>query len=169
MKITYQEKGTIKGIVEDLDDLWYLSQIISQNDLLGAKTTRKVKIGDKETAVKKTYFLSVNVKKIEFGTGTNDAKVRFDLNMTAELEAEGYMRELVRRVQAERKKIGLKKGELIKLEIGSEKPLAEMIKSHTEFIRERTNSEKVDFVDLDCADDKIEFEIKKKKFFIKIS
>ncbi|MBT4651345.1 mRNA surveillance protein pelota [Candidatus Woesearchaeota archaeon] len=62
-------KGIVKLKVEDIDDLWYLSHIIDIGDLVKGKTTRKVKIGEGENAktVKKTYFLRVEVEKVELG------------------------------------------------------------------------------------------------------
>ncbi len=59
-------KGYAKLRVNSLDDLWYLSQIIEAGDRVRAKTTRKIKRGEKEEAVKKTITLSIGVEKIEF-------------------------------------------------------------------------------------------------------
>ncbi|MCH7534663.1 MAG: transposase, partial [Bacteroidetes bacterium] len=44
---------------------------------------------------------------------------KFDLKMNEELEAEGFSREFVRKVQSERKNQGLKRGDLIELKIHS--------------------------------------------------
>ena len=38
------KKGEIKLRIENLDDLWYLSQIIDSNDLVSGSTLRKIKI-----------------------------------------------------------------------------------------------------------------------------
>jgi protein pelota len=72
MKIVSKDlkKGTVKLTVENLDDLWYLSHIIDPDDLVKAKTERKIKIGDGSTdrnvkVVRKTVFLELKVEKTE--------------------------------------------------------------------------------------------------------
>ena len=69
-------KGYVKLEVNTLDDLWYLSHIISEGDLVTGKTTRKIKIGSpspdgKQKVVKKTYTLKIQVTKVEFHKYTN--------------------------------------------------------------------------------------------------
>ena len=61
------KKGTVKLKITDPDDLWYLSQIIDQKDILTGLTTRKVKIGEGENAkvVKKTLVLTIAAEKVE--------------------------------------------------------------------------------------------------------
>ena len=57
--------GLIGVAVQNLDDLWHLSQIIEAHDVVSSKTTRKVKATEKETA-KKTMFLELSVENVEF-------------------------------------------------------------------------------------------------------
>lgn len=61
------KKGLVKLKINDFDDLWYLSHLIDQGDLVKGKTTRKIKIGDGENAkvVKNTYFLKIAAENIE--------------------------------------------------------------------------------------------------------
>ena len=70
MKLLSKNKDGIKVKVENLDDLWYLSQIIDQGDLVKGKTVRKIKIGEesqrKLKVVKKAFFIEVKVEKVEF-------------------------------------------------------------------------------------------------------
>ena len=54
------KKGFVKIKITDPEDLWYLSQIIEPGDLLTAKTTRKVKIGDGEDAKVDKKTLTTN-------------------------------------------------------------------------------------------------------------
>ena len=61
-----EKQGLIKLRVENLDDLWYLSQIILQGDRVRGKSTRKVKAGEQEDAVKKTLTLQVLVERCVF-------------------------------------------------------------------------------------------------------
>ncbi len=69
------KKGTAKLKIEDLDDLWYLSQIIDIGDLVKGKTIRKIKIGKeadrKQAVAKKTIFLKIKIEKIEFSKTSN--------------------------------------------------------------------------------------------------
>ncbi len=64
------KKGAAKLKIENLDDLWYLSQIIDIGDLVKGKTIRKIKIGKegdrKQAIVKKPIFLKIKIEKIEF-------------------------------------------------------------------------------------------------------
>jgi protein pelota len=70
MKIIHKDirHGELKIIIDSLDDLWYLSHIITENDFVSGKTFRKIKIGDSENAkvVKKPFWLKIQVTKIEF-------------------------------------------------------------------------------------------------------
>ena len=55
------KKGEAKVKIENLDDLWYLNQIIDSGDLVKGKTLRKIQIGQegqrKQDSVKKSIFL----------------------------------------------------------------------------------------------------------------
>ena len=62
------KKGFVRIKIDNLDDLWYLSHLIEQGDLLKGTTTRKIKIGDGENTktVKKKVLLKIKVEKIEY-------------------------------------------------------------------------------------------------------
>lgn len=69
MKIigTNFKQGEVKVKVENSDDLWYLSQIIDEDDFVKGKTLRKIKVGGEEReAIRKPVFLALQVEKIEF-------------------------------------------------------------------------------------------------------
>ena len=70
----------------------------------------------------------VNVKKVEHGSET-----KLDKELTDELRAEGFARELIRVVQAARKKAGLSVDDRIKLYVGCviQPEYAEMVKAET--------------------------------------
>jgi isoleucyl-tRNA synthetase len=107
----------------------------------------------------------LNVKKVEMKKG-KELKVELDTKMTPELEAEGYSRELARKVQAERKNASLKKGDLIELKISTDSELKKMLSKNLHFLKERTNSKKLDFVDGKLGGKQISFKIKEKKISI---
>jgi protein pelota len=76
MRITHKDlkNGEIKIIVESITDLWYLSQIIDQKDIISGKTLRKIKIGnDSEDTryVRKYVYMIIDVEKIEFTKDSN--------------------------------------------------------------------------------------------------
>lgn len=69
--------------------------------------------------------------------------VYLDKTRTDELEAEGFSRELTRRVQAQRKKAGLEKKQKITLFITADEELAEMIKVWKQQIQEKVGAEQM--------------------------
>lgn len=72
MKILKKDlkRGDIAVQIEDLDDLWYLSQLIEVSDHVSGKTVRKIKLKDKNEQnvriFKKTIFIKLLVDKVEF-------------------------------------------------------------------------------------------------------
>lgn len=73
---------------EDIDDLWYLSQLIDEGDVVRALTQRKIKLTDKEgastAAFKKTVMLSIIVEKLGFHEYTDVLRVSGKVNEAAE-------------------------------------------------------------------------------------
>jgi protein pelota len=72
-------KGFVKVLVENLDDMWYLSHIIEPNDRVKGQTTRKIKLGsadDRNTKIViKKITLSLTVEKVEFHKYTHALRV----------------------------------------------------------------------------------------------
>ncbi|MBD3164922.1 mRNA surveillance protein pelota [Candidatus Woesearchaeota archaeon] len=64
-------KGNVKIKIENRDDLWYLSQVIEQGDLVSGRTIRKIKIrGEedrKQKTAKKPVFIKIRTEKVELG------------------------------------------------------------------------------------------------------
>ena len=79
MKLLKVHKNIIKIEIEHLDDLWYLSNIIEENDEIEGKTFRKIKIGDEndrqQKIVRKPVFLKINVEKLEFHKYSDNLRV----------------------------------------------------------------------------------------------
>ncbi len=81
MKILNQnlKHGKVKIKVDNLDDLWYLSNIVDPGDLVKGRTLRKIKIGEstdrKMKVSKKPVFLEIKVEKIEFHKTTNALRI----------------------------------------------------------------------------------------------
>jgi len=87
----------------------------------------------------------LNVKEIII-EDDEKLKVELDTNLNSELEAEGYARELARQIQEFRKKLGLNKKELVEVYISSSEDFKNILCNQIKFIKERTNSKKIDFV-----------------------
>ncbi len=81
MKLIHTDlkKGEAKIKIENLDDLWYLNQIVEKNDLVKGKTLRKIKLGDetqrKQKVEKKPVFLLIEVEKVEFSKTSNVLRI----------------------------------------------------------------------------------------------
>ena len=87
----------------------------------------------------------LNVKNVEFKISkTEGLKIDLDTEPTPELEAEGYARELSRQVQSFRKNLGLQKKNKIALYITTDEDFRKMLIMQKDFIKERTNSERLE-------------------------
>ena len=87
----------------------------------------------------------LNVKKIELKK-SKELEVSFDVSLTPKLEAEGYAREISRKVQAFRKNLGLNKKDKISLVLVADGKFQEILKIQENLIKERTNSKKLEIV-----------------------
>lgn len=127
-----------------------------------AKATIAEKRFDKELT--EIIRSQLNVKEIAFKAG-KDISIEFDTKMTPELEAEGYARELSRKVQAFRKKLGLQKKDKIELFIITDDKFKKILEKEKVFIKKRTNSKKLEIVTThkERFKNKIEFKIKDKR------
>jgi len=72
-------KGFCRLKVDNLDDLWVLSQVIEPGDLVKSRTLRKIKLGKegdrKSNVVKKPVTLTITVEKVEFHKYSNSLRV----------------------------------------------------------------------------------------------
>ncbi len=70
MKIVDFQKNSATLVVENMDDLWYLSAIIDAGDIVEGKTFRKIKLGSSDdrsqSVVKRPVYLKIRVEKVEF-------------------------------------------------------------------------------------------------------
>ncbi|MBT4377102.1 isoleucine--tRNA ligase [archaeon] len=109
----------------------------------------------------------LNVKDLKIKDSEN-LIVKLDFKLTPELEAEGYAREISRKVQAFRKKLGLNKKDKIKLGLIVGENFEKILSLHKEFIKERTNSKSLEFLKKKKSSFKEEedFKIKDKKGII---
>ena len=109
---------------------------------------------------KEIIMEELNVKKVIF-----DSKIKeliLDTKLTPELEAEGFAREIARKIQAERKARNMKKEQRIELKLFVSDKLHNMIVTYEEFICKRVGSKKIKFVD-EKNKNLVLFEIKEEK------
>ncbi|MFO7710495.1 MAG: mRNA surveillance protein pelota [Candidatus Woesearchaeota archaeon] len=69
MKKLASHKGEMKLETQDLEDIWYLSQVIDPGDHISGKTFRKIKLSgeeEKTSVERKPIFLEIKVEKVEF-------------------------------------------------------------------------------------------------------
>jgi len=153
------EKGMFERDKTKIGLKWPLAKadVIVQNWKFNVKEVEEI-------VARQLNVKSVSIKKKDKAT----TEVIFDTKITPELEAEGYSREFARRVQAERKNKGLKKGEMIVLKVNCNQNLQKMLKENINFLSERTNSRKIDFIDGKNMKNKIDFSIKEEKLSIEL-
>ncbi|NCN52160.1 isoleucine--tRNA ligase [archaeon] len=128
------ERGLKERDISQIGLKWPLSKV---------EVSSKVKISKKLQEIIKTQL---NVRKyIEKIHNDDELKVEMDFKMNSELIAEGYAREVSRKVQALRKKMGLNKENLIELTLEINKDFRDILMNQEKLIRERTNSKIVKF------------------------
>jgi len=123
------EKGLAERDKEKIGLKWPLSKAIVKSEKVNNNLLEIIKS-------------QLNVKNIEIIKG-KDISVKLDTKITPELEAEGYAREISRKVQAARKKAGFIKSDKINLNIILDNKLENLIKSQKEFIEIRVNAKEV--------------------------
>jgi len=97
--------------------------------------------------LKEIIMRQLNIKNLEIKKSDKEIQVELDILLTPELEAEGFSREIARRIQSERKNRGMEKTDSIKLELLVDSELKELLGPHLRFIKERTGSESLSVVD----------------------
>lgn len=91
----------------------------------------------------------LNLKNVKWESPASkgtELDIELDTEITEELEAEGYARELSRQVQDFRKKLGLRKKDHIELYIIASKEFGKILEAQEDFIKERTNSKKIGII-----------------------
>ena len=156
----------------------YVREIVS----LGLRERDKAEIGLRWPLAKATIYSKehqplnelaeiiksqLNIKDFELKINheANETSVELDTTLTPELEAEGYSRELSRQVQDFRKKLGLQKKDTIELFITIDDKFKNVLETQKNFIKQRTNSKKME-IETKATErfkNQIEFKIKDKR------
>jgi len=115
----------------------------------------------------------LQVKNVEVNVSEDSMLMaNFDTNITDELEAEGYARNIARAVQALRKKAGLIKNDKIDLKLVVDSQLNLLLDTQTNFLKSRTSSHNLEIFSEDkkpkgFADDSIKVKDKTIKIYLK--
>lgn len=69
--------GEITVKITEQEDLWHLSHVICESDIIRGKTERKIRIGNEENAkvVRKQVFLVLETEKVEYEPENNSLRV----------------------------------------------------------------------------------------------
>lgn len=75
LKIISQDlkRGYVEVVPENEDDLWILFTIIEKGDVVSARTSREIKLGDKSTRV--SMDISLRVEKVEYQSFTDRIRI----------------------------------------------------------------------------------------------
>ena len=138
----YKEKA--KKIVEKIQEL-------DKNKLykeIQAKKFVKIRIENEEIKLMTEDFEIIESEKENIAkTQTDDATLILDTTLTDELEAEGFAREIVRRIQSMRKELDLDVEDKIKTEIKLDKNKVKSLQKWQDYISGETRSDKTSYVD----------------------
>ena len=101
--------------------------------------------GEKIKLLEEDFETVQTVKEHIAETKTEDVTLILDTKLTPELEAEGFAREMVRRIQSMRKELNLDVEDKIKTEIKTDKE--KTLQNWTNYIKGETRSKKILFTD----------------------
>jgi len=126
------EKGLAERDLAKIGLKWPLSEVIINTNTKLDENLQKIIL--KQLNVKK-----ITIKKIK----GQILKVKLNTKSTPELESEGYARVLIRKIQSLRKKTGLIKTDKIILGLIINKDLEKILFPQLDFIKKKTNAQKL--------------------------
>lgn len=149
--IEYSKKEVDQKVIESMSKV---RKIVSE--ALKIRDTNKIQVRQplKELTIPiklEDEFLEiiadeVNVKKVVYNKSD---QISLDLEITPELEAEGFAREIARKIQSARKEKDMKKEERIVLELKISENLKKRLSEYLEFISKRVGASKLILSDKD--------------------
>ncbi len=104
----------------------------------------KVTVNDKVYEIKEDdLIIEKKLPETLFDASTKHMDIFINKTLTKELEAEGYAREIGRRIQSQRKTAGLSKTDAIDLVVKTDEELKEMLKNWHDHIKEKVGAKKL--------------------------
>ncbi len=111
-----------------------------------------MKVDGKEFAIVPEYVTIERTVQKPFVESTFRSGFAYlNMGMNDSLEAEGYSRELIRRVQNARKNAGLEKADSISLFVKGSQELVSMLKKHVQYIKEKVGATMINISSNDPA------------------
>jgi len=138
----YKEKAKkIVDYIEKMDKNKLYDNIIKNKNIA-------LEISGENFKLAKNDFEIIEQVKPQFARTEIDQMILFvDTNITSELEAEGFAREIVRRIQSMRKELDLDVEDKIFTEISLDDIKKDALQSWKDYIRTETRSNKITFVE----------------------
>jgi isoleucyl-tRNA synthetase len=131
----------------------------------------EIKLKLKKIHLNKKDFVTVEKEKEDYAkTKVENIVLFLNKRLTPELEAEGFAREIVRRIQSMRKELDLDVEDKVSTQIKIEEGKIKSLKNWEEYIKTETRSKNIDYVDKPSGNlvkkwniDRVEIEIGIKK------
>ncbi len=127
--------------IEKIDQKKLFKQLKTKNEIELEIDKEKIKL------TKNDFKFVETVKENIAKTQTEDITLLLESNLTPELEAEGFSREIVRRIQSMRKELDLDVEEKITTEIKIDETNKKSLEKWQEYIKEETRSKKLEFTE----------------------
>ncbi len=143
-KIGPKFKQDAKEVIEKINEIddENLERLLEKNNEI------LLKFKNKEYKITKNDFKITKKEKEHFAkTEAEGATIFLNTKLTPELEAEGFSREIVRRIQSMRKELDLDVEEKIQTEIKVDTTKKKYLKKWEDYIKAETRSKKLDFVE----------------------
>lgn len=142
-------KGNSKSVIDELNKIdknKLYNTLVKNKKIILEITGKKIELGIDDFEIiekEKTQFARAEIKEII---------LLLDTTLTPELEAEGFTREIVRRIQSMRKELDLDVEEKIVTEISVKKDKEKSLQIWKEYICSETRSRKISFNDNPSGD-----------------
>ena len=143
-KLGPKYKGKAKGIMDALEELdkHKLYEVISKKGYVNL-----VVKGEEIKLTVEDFLLVESEKENIARTQTEDTILLLDTTLTPELVAEGFSREIVRRIQSMRKELDLDVEQQITTTISISKEKQEMLRNWIDYIKQETRSQVLTYED----------------------
>jgi len=165
-KLGPKYKAKVKSIIKKIDELdeFKLYQDLEKNGVV------ILNLDDGNIKLKMNDFQIIEKEKEHIASiHTDDTILLLDTTLTSELEAEGFARELVRRIQSMRKELDLDVEQNITISIFLPNEKQELLKNWVEYIKIETRSKDILYKDKPTGKLKKTWEIDELKVIISIN
>ena len=136
-----QKSKMITDMIENMDEIDLYNELMKNKKVV-------IDLKDEKIILDKDDFIIVEQEKSDFAHAEAEDMIIFlNTTLTPELEAEGFAREIVRRIQSMRKELDLDVEDRISTELKLDKDRKNALKQWEDYIKIETRSKKINFVD----------------------